>query len=136
VSAWGVGVYESDDGVDWASEIQASGLSAVEAALEAVTGTDFIDTFEASGALVAADVVARLQRGGGEQTSYAEPVTTWVEDNSDLLSDHLVATALAALERITAPDDNELYEEWEASGEIDQWLAVVTEIRDRLATRG
>ena len=134
VGSWGVGVYENDDGADWASEIQAGGLDAVEGALAAADGADYLDGFEASGALVAADVVARLLRGGGAQTSDAEPVVLWMEDNLGLAVDHLVDPALRVLDRIASPVENELYEEWAASGELAAWLAVVDEVRSRLTS--
>ncbi len=83
--------------------------------------------------IAAADVVARLKSGRGEQSPYAEAVIEWVQANQAAEWQPLVAPALAALERVASPENSELYELWAEADSVQPWLGVLDEIRARLA---
>jgi hypothetical protein len=132
MGAWGTGVYENDAAADWANLLAKEGLSAVETSLEPIAPEDYLEQREGARAIAAADVVARLRSGGGERSAFAEPVTGWIEANGDVEWQHLVAPARAALQRCADPENSEIYEEWADAEQLDEWQAVLTEVRGRL----
>ena len=57
--AWGTGSFENDDALDWAAQCtEASGPSAIAAALEAALSGDVIEAPDGAMAIAAAEVVA------------------------------------------------------------------------------
>ena len=74
MGAWGVGIYENDDAADWSAEVGDRGLAAVEAALVAAGSAGDVESPDGSCALAAADVVARLTSGRGEESPYCEDI--------------------------------------------------------------
>jgi hypothetical protein len=133
MGAWGHGIYENDDAVDFAAEIADGGLAAVESALDAVLDADYVEAPDGSCALVAADVVARLVSGSGEDSSYAEAVAEWVRENAGSPSPSLVDKAKRVVGLVRG-DASELAELWAESGSSQAgWLTAVAELEARLA---
>ncbi len=58
MGAWGVGIFENDDALDWLYEFERDGKAAIAAAFASVEITDYIDAPEASMALGAIEAVA------------------------------------------------------------------------------
>jgi len=133
MGAWGPGIYENDDAADWSAEVAESGLSAVESALDAAIDAEYIEAPEGACALAAADVVARLVSGRGENSAYCEDIVAWVEANASAPPASLVAKAQTALERVKGAD-SELAELWAEDAEsLTQWAASVAEVASRLS---
>jgi hypothetical protein len=83
--------------------------------------------------LAAADVVARLKAGGGEQSPYCEDVVRWVAANPGSPTDELVNKAMGAIARIRG-EDSELAELWSEDGaEQADWLATISNVEQRLS---
>ena len=82
MGAWGPGIYENDDAADWGAEVTDLGLQAVEDALDIAIEADYIEAPDGACALAAADVVARLVSGRGENSVDCEDVVAWVEANA------------------------------------------------------
>jgi hypothetical protein len=133
MGAWGTGIYDNDDAADWGYELEAGGVAVLDGALAVVPVDDYLDGYDATAAIAAADVVARLKSAGGETSAYAEAVIGWVEANQDVAWQHLVPPALAALERVAQPENNELYELWAETDSLEEWLGVLAEVRSRLS---
>ena len=134
MGAWGVGIYDNDDAADWAGELPERGLDAVRAALDVVLDADYVESPDGACALAAADVVARLKSGGGEQSPYCEHVVSWVASNSGPPTDELVDKALRGVARVRG-EDSELTDLWaEAGAAHADWLASIAEIERRLST--
>ena len=133
MGAWGYGVYDNDDAADWAQDLADGGLATLGQALSGVSSDDYLESPEGSAMIAAADVVARLKSGGGEQSPYAEAVVEWVQANHAIEWQPLVVPALAALERVASPENNELYELWAEADSVQPWLGVLDEIRVRPA---
>lgn len=137
MGAWGTGIYENDSARDWAERLKDSddGLDLVEDTLREVMMTAYIDATVGERGLVAADVVARVRRGGdgGDLSTYAEDVIAWLKQNPRADADMLLMTALDVVERITG-DDSELVVLWNESGEFDfnMWRDTVAELQLRL----
>ena len=69
MGAWGTGVYDDDAG-DWAYELADSVLATIDAGLLAVLCQDgCIEADIGARRLFAADVVARVQSGGGSEST-------------------------------------------------------------------
>mgnify|MGYP000429154681 CR=1 FL=1 len=133
MGAWGPGIYENDDAADWSAEVAEFGLSAVEGALDAAIEADYIEALEGACALAAADVVARLVSGRGENSAYCEDIVAWVEANASAPPASLVAKARTALERVKGAD-SELAELWSEDAEsLTQWAASVADVESRLS---
>ena len=132
MGAWGTGVYDNDSAADWAHELGGGGLSMLEEGLKQIQADTYLDSWEGTAAIAAADVVARLRSGGGEQSAYVEGVTDWVQANRNVEWQQLVAPAIASIDRASSPDNNELYELWAETDLLQEWLAVLGEVRSRL----
>ena len=132
MGAWGAGIYDNDDAADWSAEVGERGFSAVEAALDAVLGVDHVEAPDGTYALAAADVVARLASGRGEDSPYCEDIVNWVEANAGAPADSLIVKAQQAVERVRG-NDSELAELWsENASSVTEWLATLADIEQRL----
>lgn len=133
MGAWGILAFDNDDANDWAFGLDdVSDLSLVETAFEVVEDTDdYLEAPEASNALAACEVLARLQGRPGYKNAYTEKVDEWVAAHPLKPSAALLARANAVIDRILG-DKSELRELWDDSPEDDKWLASVEELRQRL----
>lgn len=132
MGAWGTGVYDNDDAADWSADLASDGLSAIQVALAGVAEAGYIEAPDGAMAIAAADVVARLQSGGGERSSYCAEVVSWVDQNPLRPTAELVATARAAIGWVRG-DGSELAELWAESDELDAWHAILDEVQGRLS---
>jgi hypothetical protein len=134
MGAWSHEAFGNDDASDWAAQlVEYDDLSLVEATLDALLEAcdDYIEAPEASEAIAAAEVVARLQGNAGTPDASPEELDAWIERIEVLPSPDLAAKARRALARVlTGP--SELMELWEESGESDLWQAAVRELKDRI----
>ena len=133
MGAWGVQAFDNDDANDWAFELaEADDLSVVESALNTVTeAKDYLESPDASNALAACEVLARLNGKPGYKNSYTEDVDEWVATHPQTPSPALVASANASINRILG-DNFELKELCADTDEYSNWLASVDDLRKRL----
>ncbi len=133
MGAWGTGIYDNDDAADWAHGLSTGGLALVRSSLQAVHAEPYLEAQEGAAALAAADVIARLKSGGGEQSPYAEDVMNWVDQHED--DDAWMALLPAARDavRVVQSESSELRELWaEDETALSDWLVIVTELQARL----
>ena len=110
----------------------ADDLSLVESAFAAVeTAEDYLETPDASNALEACEVLARLNGKPGYKNSYTENVDRWVAAHPATPSAELLARANASIDRILG-EKSELRELWSDSDKNGEWLASVEDLRGRL----
>jgi hypothetical protein len=134
MGTWSVDAFGNDDAADWAHELeQAEDLDPVQEAIDAVlsVGDEYLEAPEASIALAAAEVLARLCGNPGEKNSYTEVIDRWVEGAQLKPTVELLDKAQAAIARILA-ENSELKELWEDSDEYDAWQESVDNLRTRL----
>lgn len=84
MGAWAVDAFGNDDAGDWSYELEETDdLFLIEEALNKVieTGDQYLEAPDATIALAAAEVIARLQGNWGERNSYTEAADGWVEKN-------------------------------------------------------
>lgn len=122
MGAWSHEPFGNDDALDWACGLEgADDLSLVEEAIErALDADEYLEAPEASEAVAAVEVLAKLLGRGTQADSYTEQVDEWVKSVSVKPSAALLDKANRALERILG-ENSELRELWEGSG-AQEWL--------------
>ena len=132
MGAWGSGIYENDEALDFALElVEGDGLSALEAAIDAVTrvGSSYLEASEAQRALVAADVTAcLLGRPGPEKPP---ELAEFIARSPQKPSEELMRRGREAVGRILQPH-SELFELWEDSDDLAPWRSAVEDVASRL----
>jgi len=135
MGTWAVDAFGNDYAQDWAEDLhETSNLDAVEDTLNTALDTPGeLDAPFAAEALVAIEVLARLQGKGGPRTDYSATVDEWVDARKPKakLRTDLADKATRALDRILAAD-SELRQLWEESEHYSEWLAAVEDLRTRL----
>jgi Domain of unknown function (DUF4259) len=133
MGAWGPLAFDNDEANDWAFDLDtARDLTLVEetfAVVEQSVGR-LLEQPEASEALAACEVLARLRGHPGYQNAYTAKVDEWVESHRIDPPAGLIARGNAVIDRVLG-DDSELRELWEESGP-DEWLAAVEDLRARM----
>jgi hypothetical protein len=122
MGAWSHEPFGNDDANDWAYSLESvNDLSAIEAALDrALEAEEYLEAPEASEAIAATEVLAKLLGKGTQTDSYTEKVDEWVESVSVKPDAPLIAKATRAIERIRG-ENSELRELWDEGG-ADEWL--------------
>jgi hypothetical protein len=136
VGAWGVLAFDNDEACDWAFDLaKVADLSLVESAfrqVEAVDSTGYLEQSDASNALAACEVIARLRGRPGYSNAYTEPVDKWVAAHRIAPPTTLIARGEAAIDRILGPE-SELRDVWEEAG-AEEWRAAVDDLRSRMSS--
>jgi len=134
MGTWFVDSFGNDDACDWADGLEeVDDLSLVEKTLNAVLaiGNQYLEAPEATAAIAAIEVIARLQGNWGERSAYSLNTDMWVEEHKLQPSPSLAQKAHLAIERIIA-ENSELNDLWQESGEHAAWIASVTELKGRV----
>ena len=129
MGAWGVGIFEDDDALDWVGTLAESAtIAPVVDALRAVEAEGYPETSTCSAALAAAEVVAALI--GRTHASLPEEALSWVRGQPSQINGHLLQLAREALHRIQTK--SELRDLWEESEDFAAWQATMKSLEDRL----
>jgi len=136
MGTWAVDAFGNDYAQDWAQDLQEiSNLDAVEDTLNTAldTGAGELEAPFAAEALVAIEVLARLQGKGGAASEDSAVVDEWVEARKPKARRRadLEEKALQAIARILS-DQSELRELWAESEHYEAWRASVEELRARV----
>jgi hypothetical protein len=137
MGTWAVDAFGNDYAQDWAEDLhETKSLEAVENTLDNLlssAGAE-IDAPFAAEALVAIEVLARLQGKGGPRTEDSAAVDEWVDarkqkpvrPRADLIDKATQAIALIL------SDQSELRALWEDSEHYDAWRAAVADLAARV----
>jgi hypothetical protein len=134
MGAWGVLAFDNDGACDWAYELEAvDDLSLVNSTFDAVAGeNEYLDAHEASNALAACEVIARLRGNHGYSNAHTKDVDTWVATHRIDPPASILARAEAVIERVLG-DRSELRDLWDQSEAIGlEWRRSVEDLRRRL----
>ena len=133
MGAWSHEPFGNDDAGDWAVDLEETkDLSLIEEALDNVLeADDDLDAPEASIAIAAIEVMAKLLGKGTQTDGYTEEIDEWVKSVSIKPSAALIAKANRALDCVLG-EDSELRELWEEGG-ADEWLASVNALRKAIS---
>lgn len=121
MGAWGVGPFDNDGALDALGVLDgiedlAGGLASGMRELADADG--YLEAPELSGAVALACLVAARSRGAEDDAV----ASGWLCRNLFAPTGALREAARATLERATRADGNELWELWEESGSLDEWL--------------
>lgn len=136
MGTWAVDAFGNDYAQDWAEDLaQVSTLEAVENTLDVAlqASSEGLEAPYAIEALVAIEVLARLQGKGGPQTEDSRAVDEWVaarKAKARVRTD-LAEKAMQVLDKVLAAG-SELRALWEDSEYYADWSASVADLRDRL----
>lgn len=134
MGAWAFDAFGNDDAADWAYGLdKCSDLSLIEDALDKVlaVGGEYLDAHDATEALAAIEVIARLQGNWGERNAYTETADKWVEKTQLKPGRPLAQKAHQVIERIMSKE-SELAELWQEAGDFDAWRASVENLKARI----
>lgn len=134
MGTWAVDAFGNDYALDWAEDLQETkNLEAVENTLDNVldNGGAYLEAPFAAEALVAIEVIARLQGHWGLRNEESEAVDAWVEQRPQKARPDLAAKAHQVIERILA-EQSELRELWADSEHYADWTASVAELKGRV----
>lgn len=137
MGTWAVDAFGNDYAQDWAQDLdQISNLEAVESTLDMAleNAGETLEAPFAAEALVAIEVLARLQGKGGERSEDSAAVDEWVDARKAKarVRTDLAEKAGRAIERILS-EQSELRELWADSEHYEDWRAAVEELRGRIA---
>jgi hypothetical protein len=127
MGAWGTGIFENDDAMDFIGDL-VDGEASLDDAL--ALGDEYVEAPDASIALAAAEVVAAL--AGRPSPALPKEAHDWLAAQGDLQQSALVSRALQAVDRAVS-DESELVELWDEEGE-DEWREPVADLRARLTS--
>jgi hypothetical protein len=140
MGAWDGGAFDNDDGADWGNELAAAGTPSTvrDALVKAAdcTADQYLDFPEGPDAVAAAEVVAAAAGRPGKVDAYSQGALEWAARHPEVGAPEYVALALAALDRVQAPE-SELSALWleaeQASAEEGGvWKRALEELRARL----
>lgn len=129
MGAWSHEPFGNDDANDWAYGLEeVNDLSLVEDALDrALEDEEYLEAPEASEAVAAVEVLAKLLGKGTQKDSYTKQVDEWVKSVAVKPNAALLAKANLVLERILG-DNSELKELWEEGG-AEEWLGSIASLQ-------
>jgi hypothetical protein len=136
MGAWGVGTFDNDTACDWASDLECTeDLSLVRQSISSVlaVGSAYLDADVACQALAACEVIARMKGNWGPRDAYTEQVDSWVESHHVALPPGLIEVAVSAIDRVL-DQPSELLELWDESGDREDWLDSIRDLRNRVRT--
>jgi uncharacterized protein DUF4259 len=112
MGAWGTGVFEDDDAMDWAVDFEhAPSEHSLLEAFEAVIGVeDYIERDSCSYALAAAEILAAAI--GRPCRDIPQPLRDRAAANQGVATPELAAQALAAIDRVMVAESSEAAETW------------------------
>ncbi|WP_296001454.1 DUF4259 domain-containing protein [Rugamonas sp.] len=135
MGTWAVDAFGNDFALDWAEDLQElKNMDAVEDTLNnALDHTDAVlEAPFAAEALVAIEVIARLQGHWGERTEESAAVDAWVAQRPQKARPDLAEKAHRVIERVLS-EQSELRELWADSEHYDDWRASVAELKTRVS---
>ncbi len=129
MGAWSHEPFGNDDANDWAYGLKGTDdLALVEAALDRVLDAEgYLEAPEASEAVAAAEVLAKLLGKGTQSDAYTEKVDEWVNAVAITPSPDILSKALKALDRVLG-DESELNELW-SEDDNAEWVASINALR-------
>lgn len=131
MGAWGAGVFENDDAMDFVFEIsEAEGWKLVRRVLRECLEEGFTDASQSAMALAAAEAVAAAM--GHPVKDLPTEVASWVAQHREDLPAGLEDRARDAVEKIMDEEESELRQLW-ADEDDAAWKAALDDLINRLS---
>jgi len=135
MGAWGTGIFENDDAMDWAVDFQrAPSVQSLRKAFEAVVGVeDYLERDLGSYALAAAAVLAAAR--GSPCRDIPQALRDWATANQGVATPELATRAMAAIDRVMIAESSEVAELWAETSKTEDaaaWNIQIDNLRQRL----
>jgi len=131
MGAWGAGVFENDDAMDFVFELsEAEGWKLVRRVLRDCLDEGFTDATQSAMALAAAEAVAAAK--GHAVKDLPTEVASWVAQHREDLPAGLEDRARDAVEKIMDEEESELRQLW-ADEDDAAWKAALDDLINRLS---
>lgn len=130
MGAWGLGAFQNDDAGDWTDRLLfGNNLNPVFDVFSEILNNDgYIELPESCAGLAAVEVVASLR--GNSNPNLPEKVTVWILSHRMIIDNRLVESAKDVVDKIRT--NSELRELVEEVGKLDEWYAILDELKSRL----
>jgi len=129
VGAWGNGSFENDDAADWLAHLgTVTPVGLTQLLAQAADHPGYLEGPEASGAVAAAEVVAAVS--GSPAPAAPTEIVEWTKKNPQAATPEIKALAVRALERVRR--NSELKDLWMEADGLNDWIAVIRELQERL----
>ncbi|CAM3473442.1 MULTISPECIES: DUF4259 domain-containing protein [Saccharibacillus] len=131
MGAWGYGIFENDDTMDWQADlVRSEGLDMLRESIERAVGDEDMEAQTASIALGAIAVLAALQEQAlNAEFEHMEELQAWIHRHRGTGTE-LNGKARQAIQQIL--EQSELKELWEDTDEYAEWEGTVTALGERL----
>jgi hypothetical protein len=132
MGAWEMTNFGNDTAMDWMFDFEKDPtITLLEETIDSVFEDEYLDSDIASEALAALEIVAaaRGRRAGDFPEDVAADRLAGIASK---IAPPFLDDCRKALDRITDPEDNELYELWEEAGHAEDWLEIEKDLRVRL----
>ncbi|WP_020558553.1 DUF4259 domain-containing protein [Thiofilum flexile] len=137
MGAWSHEPFGNDTACDWAYDLENThDLSLIEQAFDEVLdlGTDdYLDSYEGSHAVAAAEVLAKLLGKGTQTDGYTSKIDAWVQSIHIQPSETLLKKAQQALTRIMT-ENSELQELWGETDDYNEWVNSINTLQAALSS--
>ena len=132
MGAWGAGVFENDDAMDFVFELsEAEGWKLVRKTLrDCIDDEGFADASQSSMALAAAITSAAAK--GHPHTDLPQEIASWVAQHREDLPAGLEDRAREAVEKVLDEDESELRQLWAEENDV-AWKASLDDLINRLS---
>lgn len=134
MGAWGIGIFENDDAVEWLDELQASADSSVllQTTLEETeNGDEYLEAPEGIQILCAGEIIAALQ--GQSAPDLPDAARDWVQEHKSLDVSSLIPIATRKIDQVL-DDSSELCQLWqENKADYPAWSESVLSLKTRLS---
>jgi len=131
MGAWGAGSFENDDALDFVGDLVDDGdAQQVLAALDAIPSEGYIEAWNATPAIAAAEIVAAAH--GRPGPDLPEDVAEWVAKHRGSITAKMLTLARVAVKRIAEDEQSELRSCWEESDSLSEWQAAMDDLLKRL----
>ena len=131
MGAWGAGVFENDDAMDFVFELtEADGWKLVRRTLRECLAEGFADASQSAMALAAAEAVAAAK--GHPLKDLPTEVASWVAQHREELPAGLEDRARETAEKILDDEESELRQLW-AEEDGAGWTAAIDDLINRLS---
>ena len=129
MGAWSHQPFGNDDALDWVDGLEGTkDLKPIEEALDRVLKTDgYLEAPEASQAVAAIEVIAKLLGRGTQTDSYAKAADEWVKSVALKPTPALLGKAQKALQLVLGPE-SELRELWQES-DGSEWQSSINALQ-------
>jgi RecB family endonuclease NucS len=132
---WGLGIFENDDAVDLLTEFEdQNSFSVLISAVEQVITDGQVEVEDVNAAVAAIEIIAAIHESKSESFPELESMTyeQLVSNFNNEVTSSVLSLCEDAISIITRMEDNMQVEILDNQGLLEEWLAVVDELSERL----